>query len=173
VNRWQKGLLLGALQLAVVLSLAAKLLYDRATRPRVWVLCHAYDPELPIRGRYLSEQLLLPAEGFTYTQPSKQNPYDWYVNRQWAYLEVRDNQLFAKQQGSEPGEWIHIRKNDDGTLTALSEQPVLVFIPDTANAPTLTQGQELWVEVTIPTRGPPRPIRLGIKKDGVITPLNL
>jgi hypothetical protein len=31
-------------------------------------------------------------------------------------------------------------------------------------------GEELWVEVTLPRRGPPRPIRLGVKKDGVMIP---
>jgi hypothetical protein len=34
-------------------------------------------------------------------------------------------------------------------------------------------GEELWVEVTLPRRGPPRPIRLAVKKDGVLTPLDL
>ena len=32
---------------------------------------------------------------------------------------------------------------------------------------------ELWAEVTIPRAGPPRPIRLGIKKDGKIEPIEL
>jgi hypothetical protein len=27
--------------------------------------------------------------------------------------------------------------------------------------------------VTVPAKGPPRPIRMGVKKDGVITPLHL
>jgi len=47
----RKGLLLGAIQIALVLSLGGKLLYDRVTRPRVWVLSQVYDPDLPIRGR--------------------------------------------------------------------------------------------------------------------------
>jgi hypothetical protein len=33
--------------------------------------------------------------------------------------------------------------------------------------------EELWVEVTVPARGAPRPIRLGVKKNGVVTPLEL
>jgi hypothetical protein len=56
---------------------------------------------------------------------------------------------------------------------AFSHEPVLMFIPDTANAPNLKRGEELWVEVTIPKKGPPRPIRVGIKKDGVLAPLEL
>jgi len=42
-------------------------------------------------------------------------------------------------------------------------------IPDPSRRPP---GEELWVEVTIPKKGPPRPIRIGIKKaDGPIVPL--
>jgi len=35
----------------------------------------------------------------------------------------------------------------------------------------LKAGEEMWVEVTVPAKGPPRPLRVGIKKDGVITPM--
>ena len=60
----QKGLLLAALHVALVCSLGAKLFYDRATRPRVWIQVATYDPNLPIRGRYLMFSLQLPGEGF-------------------------------------------------------------------------------------------------------------
>lgn len=169
----RKGLLLGGIQIALVLSLGGKLLYDRMTRPRVWVLSEVYDPELPVRGRYLRERLRLPTEGFTYREANQRNSRDSYMNRQWAYLEVRNGQLIAKQQGSGPGEWIHLHKNNDGTIVGLSEEPVLVFISEHAEIPSLKAGQEMWVEVTVPAQGPPRPIRIGIKKDGVLTPLKL
>lgn len=169
----RRGLLLVAIQIALVLSLGAKLLYDRATRPRVWVLSEVYDPDLPIRGRYLSERLRLPAEGFEYKESNKRNLNEWYMNHRWAYLEVRDNQLIAKQQGSGPAEWVHLHKNDDGTIVAVTDKPVLVFIPEHAAIPALKPGQEMWVEVTIPAKGSPRPIRIAIKKDGVLTPLTL
>src|SRR5262245_23140160 len=50
----KKGLIVAALHLAIVGSLGAKLLVDRATRPRVWARAAAADPYLPIRGRYIS-----------------------------------------------------------------------------------------------------------------------
>ena len=54
------------------------------------------------------------------------------------------------------------------------EEPVAFFIPEHAPNPArLNKGEELWVEVTVPKKGPPRPLRLGIKKDGVLTPLHL
>lgn len=169
----RNGVVLGAIQIALVLSLGGKLLYDRMTRPRVWALAQVYDPELPIRGRYLSERLQMTAEGFTYREPSQLNTNEWYTNYAWAYLEVRDSQLLAKPEGYGSGEWVHLHKNNDGTIVALSEEPVLVFIPDRAEVPVLKPGQQMWVEVTVPAKGPPRPIRIGIKKDGVLTPLNL
>ena len=73
--------------------------------------------------------------------------------------------------GPGPGQWVYLHKNPDGRVVAFSEQPVLMFIPDTANVPNLKPGEELWVEVTIPKKGPPRPIRVGIKRNGVLTPL--
>ncbi|MCZ6514734.1 MAG: hypothetical protein O6850_02600 [Acidobacteria bacterium] len=33
--------------------------------------------------------------------------------------------------------------------------------------------RQLWAEVTLPRQGPPRPIRLGVKKEGLLTPLDL
>jgi hypothetical protein len=173
VNSARKGMLLGTLQVVLVLSLGAKLLYDRVTRPRVWVLAAVYDPELPIRGRYIAERLQMPTEGFKYTDPAQPNGSDWFNNSNWAYLEVRDGKLFAYPQGSGAGEWVHLHKINDGTIVALSQEPVLLFVSDRAELPQLKPGEEMWVEVTVPAKGPPRPIRLGIKKDGVLTPLKL
>src|SRR5215470_16372770 len=58
-------MLVGALQVLLVCTLGTKLLYDRATRPHVWVRVATYDPELPIRGRYLAFNVQVPLEGFT------------------------------------------------------------------------------------------------------------
>jgi len=58
----RKGVLLAVLQLAIVASLAAKYAIDRARFPRVWAQTVAYDPDLPIRGRYLSVRLRVDAD---------------------------------------------------------------------------------------------------------------
>jgi hypothetical protein len=171
VNAANKGILLGAIQIVIVLSLGAKLLYDRATRPRVWVLGEVYDPDLPIRGRYLSERLRMPAEGFAYNESSRLNLSDWLLNSKWAYLEVRDGQLIAQPQGTGSAQWVYLHKEHDGTVVAIGQEPVAVFIPESADVPRLGPGQQMWVEVTVPVKGPPRPIRVGIKRDGVLTPL--
>ena len=54
------------------------------------------------------------------------------------------------------------------------QKTVDYFIPDAAKTPfPLKKGEELWVEVTVPPMGPPRPIQLAISKDGAFTPLAL
>jgi hypothetical protein len=55
------------IQLAIVSSVAAKYLYQRWTCPRVWTRTVAIDPELPMRGRYLS--LRLTVDGCQSTLP--------------------------------------------------------------------------------------------------------
>jgi hypothetical protein len=56
-----KGILVAILHCAIVLSLAGKYELDRQRLPRVWVKCARYDPNLPIRGRYISIRLLVDA----------------------------------------------------------------------------------------------------------------
>ena len=67
----QKGLMLAGLHAFMVLSLTGKLLYDRSTCPRVWVRTAPWDPNLPIRGRYLSLQLV-PESGAPYFTETNQ-----------------------------------------------------------------------------------------------------
>jgi hypothetical protein len=122
MTRLQRGLLLAAAQCALALSLTGKLLYDRSTRPRVWVKTAPYDPSLPLRGRYLALRLAPDAAG------------RWH-------------------------------RETNGAI-------VLFFVPEL----TLSfenERQELWVEVTIPKSGPPRPIRLGIRRGGKVEPLEV
>jgi hypothetical protein len=123
----RKGLILAAFQCLLVLSLTGKLLYDRSTCPRVWVKTARWDPNLPIRGRYLALRLV--------PEPSAQS-----------YAETNN-------------------------------QMVLFFVPEhalpfEARRPA-GDAPELWAEVTIPHKGPPRPIRLALKKSGKLEPLDI
>ena len=61
-----------------------------------------------------------------------------------------------------------------GNVSVSMGQPVAFFIPERTPDPSRRQPEEeLWAEVTVPKHGPPRPIRLGVKKNGVLTPLPL
>ena len=124
----RKALILAALQCVIVLSLTGKLLYDRASRPRVWVKTRPWDPSLPIRGRYLALRLA-------------PQPTDEFFDR-------------------------------------TNEQSVLFFVPERITelekARTNSRDLEIWAEVTIPSSGPPRPIRLGTKTAaGQLQPVNI
>ena len=118
-----RGLLLAGLQLLILASLGARLLVERALRPRVWVRAEPVDPELPMRGRYVRLRVELP-----------------------------------------PG---------PGGTAGAAPWTLAYFIPERVPDPSRrAPGEELWVEVTLPRRGPPRPIRLAVKRDGKLAPLS-
>jgi len=54
-----------------------------------------------------------------------------------------------------------------------AQEPVLVFLPENFQMPTPHPGDQLWVELTLPAKGPPRPIRLAIKNSSGFTPLHI
>jgi len=160
-----KSLVAGGIQLALVLSMGGKLLYDRATRPRVWARAAPYDPSFPIRGRYVSLQLEVQVSGAL-------------RDGQPIVLSDEGGKLVAEAAPASNlgGETLRLRiRSFRSALGYTLSEPVLYFIPENVPDPTrLPSGEELWAEVTIPRKGPPRPIRLGVKKgDGPITPLAL
>jgi hypothetical protein len=116
----RKGLIVAGLQCLLVLSLSGKLLYDRSTRPRVWVKTAPWDPSLPLRGRYLALRL----------------------------TPERDAAWHRETEG----------------------KVVLFFVPE-RTLPFENGREELWAEVTIPRKGPPRPIRLAIEREGRLEPI--
>jgi hypothetical protein len=179
-----------AIQLALVASIAGKYLYQRWTCPKVWARSAVYDPETPMRGRYLSLQLTV--DGCQSTLPSAfQAVFPRDVNgvaggktftisprqpvRFPAQLKVVDNKLEA----------IRIPESDSRTVgvtvSALPgasctemriDTPVDFYLAEHAADPSrLGPGEELWVEVTVPPNGPPRPLQLARKEGGAWRPL--
>ena len=179
-----KSIVAAAIQVLIVCSLGAKLLYDRHTRPQVWFKTARYDPNLPIRGRYLALQLELndPRSPEELTKKFGAEPqYAWtgygyecgsIVARDGVPDVVFDNSPTYDCDNLRFGRWT----TAGGAMHLRLEQPLLFFIPDTAQDPTGTRtGEETWVLATIPRKGPPRPIALGLKKAGAseIQRLNL
>jgi len=184
------SLVLLAIQIAIVSSVVAKYLYQRATCPRVWTRAAAYDPSLIMRGRYLSLQLTVDACGSTLPS-AKQAQFPRNVdgvpggNRFavrsaedlpfTAKLEVQNNKLVAIRipdpDGLFPGELILARPGAPCDEMRLL-RPVDFYIPEHAIDPSRVKpGQELWIEVTVPPKGPPRPIQLALKDNGAWKPL--
>jgi hypothetical protein len=169
-----KGLAVALVHILIVLSLGAKLLYDRATRPRVWVRTGQVDPDLPIRGRYFTLNLEVHSSDF---HRDPQNPQVFKTQQGYdpgyVTLAVENGQLVAHRT-DRPSEmtinsWAQ-RGNRGDDVFVLSS-PVVFFIAEHAEAPRVGRGGELWAEVTIPKKGPPRPIQLAIKHGDQWTPL--
>ena len=150
-----RGLAVGLLQCLLVLSVAGKYALDRERLPRVWVKAVPFDPNLFVRGRYVSLRLqveVAPDAG------------------QWASarLSAIEGRLVATP---DPAGSVHIVPG--GAQWTIAE-PVAFFIPEHVPDPSRrAPGEELCVEVSVPARGSPRPIRLGVKRDGVLTPLDV
>ena len=156
--RLKKGLIVAALHLAIVGSLGVKLLVARATRPRVWARTGPIDPDSPLRGRYV--RLRVEGEPIDFSQAvTSVRLTDW------------NGQLGFAPASSGPTAQLSTR---DGRRIATLDQPLAFFIPEHVPDPSVrAPGEELWVEVTLPKQGAPRPIRLAVKKGGVLTPLDL
>ena len=186
------SLALLGIQLAIVSTIAAKYLYQRITCPRVWTRTVAYDPDLLMRGRYLSVQLLV--DGCQSTLPSAAQaamPRDkngvqtgkvFTVNangpvRFPARIKVESNKLVVirlPESASQSGAQMVAAWPGSSCDKLRLEDPVDFYIAEHAASPMPAgSGQELWVEVTVPPKGPPRPLQLALKDNGVWKPLNL
>ena len=178
------------IQLALVSSIAAKYLYQRSACPRVWVQAAAYDPEMVMRGRYLS--LRLTVDGCQSTLPSALHAIfprnsdgttrkgGFHVNWQGAVrfrakLKVENNRLLAIRipEADLSSKGVGVTAWPDSSCDVMRlDEPVDFYIAEHAADPTpLQPGQELWIEVTIPPQGPPRPLQLALKQDGAWKPL--
>lgn len=184
MNPIHKALLLGGVQLALVASLGGKLLAHRASRPRFWLKTAPVDPDLPIRGRYVSLRVEVPAPGLG-APSEKEEEQRRSVPRPAAPL-IRDRSemvhlepgpqgltaVLGKGQSRE-GIWGRVAVGQDNPVVILQE-PLAYFIPEHIPDPSRrAANEELWVEVTLPKKGSLRPIRLGVKRGGVLTPLPL
>jgi hypothetical protein len=154
----KKGLAVAVIHVALIGGLGAKLLIDRATRPRVWARTLPVDPDHPLRGRYVQLRVQARSEGGSLGGGRRVN------------LLVRDRSLVLQEAAD--GAAGSARPTADGF--AVLDAPLAYFIPEHVPDPSIRgAGEELWVEVTLPKSGAPRPIRLGVRRDGVITPLDL
>jgi hypothetical protein len=164
-----KGLVVAAIQVLLVAAVGAKYLYDRGHYPRVWVETLPYDPDLPIRGRYVRIAVLVDAERTaTRGAPADSGTPAMFMGR----LEVKDQRLVAIED-NDGRHWVSARSCNGKPCWQLAE-PLAYFISERVQDPSRRPvGESLWVEVTVPPRGAPRPVQLGVKKNGRLAPLEL
>lgn len=149
----RNGIIVAAVHVLLALGTAGKYLYERETLPRVWARSVPFDPFMPIRGRYVNLTIEV-------------HPVD--LQRDWspAAIFVADGKLMAR--AAVDGFTVMKRGTGWVLLPALA-----FFLPEHVPDPSQrAAGEELWVEVSVPPKGPPRPVRLGVKRgDGPIEPI--
>jgi len=180
----RNGLVVLALQLALVLSIGVKYEWERHHSPMVWARAGQYDPDQPLRGRYLAISLHASACGLPASQET------------WGYLPFRNGGRIVQTLGAQ--QWHVVPAVKDGKLAprVVDEtqpgptQELMLgsgmpceyaqlsgtsdfFIPEHAKSPfPLQKGQELWALVTVPPSGPVRPVKLAISDSTGFHPLN-
>jgi hypothetical protein len=143
-----------------------------------------------MRGRYLS--LRLTVDGCESTLPSALHavfprnsdgttkPAGFRVNWQGAVsfrakLKAENGKLLAIRipEADESSKGVEVTAWPESSCDAMRlDEPVDFFIAEHATDPTALQpNQELWIEVTVPPQGPPRPIQLALKDNGAWKPL--
>lgn len=161
-----RGLVIAVVHVLLVTAVAGVLLYERHALPSAWVLTTGVDPVLPIRGRYVSLNLMVEPRGDV---PPQSVPDHGAIVE--TALTVEDGRLVATVLPPAEAEAMigwrgpAIRRADSPTGPVwVLVQPIAFFLPEDAPDPTrLKPGQELWAEVTVPREGPPRPIRLEVR----------
>lgn len=161
-----KGLVVGAAQVLLVAGVGAKFLYDRGSYPRLWVEKAPYDPDMPIRGRYVNIALLVDADR------AAPGDGDRAPNMFLARLEARDHALVAVQDDDNGRHWVRSGRCGERNCWQLAA-PLAYFIPEHGVDPSRQpEGTALWAEVTLPPSGAPRPVRLGVRKGESFVPLD-
>ena len=184
MSKRRAGFILLIVQLLIVLSIAGKYLYERRFDPRVWTRARQADPSLPLRGRYLAIQLMidacsLPKEPQYYKPGGRPEIGSLTSGWSWPVLPEPDNGRLGarladpKSPNDKAPDIFDIFLEEHAPCTQVPfSRGELYFISDTANPPLpLKPGQQLWVEVTLPPSGPPRPIQLAISDSSGFHPL--
>ena len=170
-----RAVVLLVIQCLLVSSIAAKYLYERVACPRVWARAAQYDPELPMRGRYLALSPTVDACSLNMSPPAKNKSPNWYQSHE-VRLVARDGNLVAEdaEHRLPRGDYQSVIVTDRIPCGRATISPGIdYFIPEHANSPfPLKAGRELWVEVTVPPSGPPRAIQLALSENGKWTVLN-
>jgi hypothetical protein len=182
------SVVLTILQVIIVASVGAQYVYQRWTCPRVWVRAVAPEARSAVSGHYLNLQLVV--DGCQSTLPSaKAATFPRDINGAAvqghfglvagtifrANLKVQNNRLIAINAGVDEtgGEGQRVVGVPGTTCDQMRTfQPVPFYTAANSIDPSrLNPTQELWVEITVPSAGPPRPLQLALKDSGSWKPI--
>lgn len=184
------SLALLVIQLGLVSTVGAKYLYQRWNSPRVWTRVAINEPLLAMHGRDLRLQMTV--DGCQSTLPlASQASFPRNVDGTTragnfsvvapkyiefpARLKVENNRLEAIRIPESDSFPLGIRVRATPGMPCdffLINEPLNFYLAESVPTPLPIQaGQELWIEVTVPPQGPPRPLQLALKQDGIWKPL--
>lgn len=164
MTRRQAGMAVAVAHVALVGSLGLKLLVDRARFPRGWARTLPYDPSTPFRGRYVRLALDIPLAQKVARADDGYAPHG-------VTLKAVDGRVEGVIDETVNRPMVTLRE-ENGIVSGRLTDGVAFFIPEHVPDPSRRANDEqLWVEVTLPPGGQPRPIRLGVMRDGRLTPL--
>lgn len=161
------------IQSAIALSVAGSYAVDRITKPRVWVRAQQFDPSTPLRGRYLALQLTVDGCSLLTSGVPPSDSFD----ARMGMPRTRRIGLWPVTLSAEGGHLVvHAAANpspDSSQSVSLWDsgdchhaqlvRSVDFFLPEHAASPVpQSRDAALWVEVTVPSSGPPRPIQLAV-----------
>lgn len=179
----KRGLILLAIQVALVLTVAAKYEWERHTRPTVWVRAEpfAISEEQPktLSGEKRYGRLQLQADGCGLATANAETENEYmeggigpnYVAKSHRVLKA--NVRLIAQLG-------RLVAVDAGPIRAADVQEIYwdmrrpctearlleivdVYLPKDVSVPyTVPPGAKMWALVTVPQSGPPRPVQLAI-----------
>jgi len=143
-----RGIVIAALHGLLLASVGGTLLVDRVRLPRAWALTAPVDPSDPFRGRYVRLRVL--------AVPT--SPAESLAALGWARLSAKNGELVAEPGDTRNG--VRVTSGADSATVVVAE-PLAYFIPpDVPDPSVMTPGRRLWVQVSVPERGAPRPISL-------------
>jgi hypothetical protein len=149
----RRSLTVLAVHLLVAIAVTGKLGWDRATLPRVWARTIPVDPDDPLRGRYV--RLWVDATDRRGAMPADATGRVEFF--------VAEGQLAVREAVRWPGLMLRDPSPSQARGVVVSE-PMAFFIPEHGPDPSrIDPGMELWVELSVPRRGLPRPIRVEVR----------
>ena len=167
----RSGIGLAAVQAVLMLSTGVLFWIDREISPRAWVPTAPVDPNLPIRGRYITMTMLVPL------RPNDLSKSDAELLNTWqtVQLDVEGDRLIAQINDQSIRNQFNgrIRQRQDTLFVNLDHELAFFIPPDVQDPSIQPDGRTFWVEVTLPRFGAPRPIQLGLETNGLIEPLPL
>ena len=150
------GLVLAVIQAGIVAGLGVKAAAGRESLPRAWVKVRPTDAGRAPTGRYL-RLWLEPVVEVDTAEPVR------------VTLSVRDGRVIARIARGTGVRLLRLR--NERALPAVLTPAVEHYVPPSGGDLARLASKELWMEVGVPVRGIPRPLRLGVMTGGRIASL--